>query len=187
MSAWLFGGRQAERRGQRAWGSGADVRSVAEEERMAVLRRGFAALALAFAGCGGSTDGDDDDGESCGAVEGCGGDVVGVWTVADLCMTGAPASDVPECEAAVSFGPIDASGQIELTADGQTVSMLDLTLHVTYNFTEECASAQAGQPVMLDAAACNLLETQLNQTENLTSVSCTLSGNSCVCPATFQT
>ncbi len=153
----------------------------------AVHRLGFLSVtALALAGCGGGTD-DDDEGMNCGAVEGCGGDLVGQWNVVDVCVTGSPPADNPECEGAISWGQVDASGTVELTADGQTSSMLDMTAHVTYTFTEACLSAQSGTSVMLDQAACDATATRVSQAENVTSVTCTLSGDACVCPATFQT
>jgi hypothetical protein len=153
----------------------------------ALRASGFIAVtALAVAACGGSTNDDDDDEVTCGPVQGCGGDVVGVWTVVDLCVTATPPADLPECEGAVAYGDLDASGQIELTADGRAVSSLDLTLHATYSFSEECLSAQAGAPITVDQSICDRIEQEVATAENVTSASCTVSGSTCVCPTTFH-
>src|SRR5687768_177179 len=106
---------------------------------------GFCLLASAcLAGCGGSVDGDGDEETSCSLVVGCGGDVVGVWDVVDLCVAELPVIEVPECAGAISYGQVDAAGQITFGADGQTASMANITFHVTYTFNSACASALAG-------------------------------------------
>jgi hypothetical protein len=146
---------------------------------------GFLVLTAPLAACGGSSD--DDDGGECGAVQGCGGDVVGVWSVNDLCVTNAPPSDQAECAGAISYGQVDATGQIEFTADGRLSTSLTLSMHVTYNFTGECLAAQIGRPVVVDQALCDGIEQQLSGTAMVTAASCSFSGGACVCPATFDT
>jgi hypothetical protein len=157
---------------------------------MGASRLGFAVVtALALGGCFGSSDDDDDEGESCGAVQACGGDVVGTWNFVDMCVTGGPTSvnEFPECEGSIALGAVDATGQVELTADGQTVTSLNLTMHVTYTLTEACLSAQAGAPIMVDQAACDAGEASLSGQPDVSSASCTLSNDACVCAATLQT
>jgi hypothetical protein len=144
--------------------------------------------AVSLAGCLGSSDDDDDDGNgSCAEVQGCGGDVVGVWEIVDTCAALAPPANQTGCAANVTYGEVDAAGQFEFTADGQVITNINLTMHATFNFTEACLTEQTGNQVTLDdQATCDALATGARQAEGVTSVTCTLSGRACVCPATFE-
>ncbi|HVJ19454.1 MAG TPA: hypothetical protein VM686_28740 [Polyangiaceae bacterium] len=155
----------------------------------AVSRFGFFLVgAVSLAGCFGSSDDDDDDsksGGSCSAVQGCGGDPVGVWEIVDSCASVATTGQTG-CAAGTTYGPVEATGQFEFTADGQVISTINLTMQATLRFTEQCLSEQTGQAVTIDQAACDSIATGAGQAEGVTSVSCTLSGSACVCPSTFQ-
>jgi hypothetical protein len=149
------------------------------------LALGFSGAAAA--GCGGSSTDDDENGESCSIVEGCGGDVVDTWNVVGLCAVSSPASPLPECENLLTIDQIDASGQIEFTADGQTLTAFQLDFHSSYRITGECLSAQAQQIIEMDEMLCDELQASASEDPTVNEVTCRLSGATCLCSVSFST
>lgn len=152
--------------------------------RVALALGAWLVASVLVTACGGSTD-DGGEGGTCTAVEGCGGDVVGKWDIVDLCVASQPTAPQPECEGAVSYSSIDASGQVEFSADGRTISSFDLELRATYRFTSACLSAQTGQDVNVDEALCDAIETEALGSPTTTEMSCTLLAEDCVCQLAF--
>ena len=143
-------------------------------------------LPLPLAGCFGGSDDDDGEGSAalmCNAVEGCGGDLVGLWDVQSVCVSDAP-QEHAECEGMITRSTITAVGTVEFTADGGL--QLDYVIEepITYRFTTACVAAELDMEVTVDDAFCSEIESNL--TADGTEGSCAVQGDACVCEARHE-
>jgi len=135
-------------------------------------------MSASFLSCGG----DDDDGGSCSAFTPCGGDVVGTWTVKNVCATGSGAGLIEDCPGATtSFEGIKGSGTITFTANMTTMENINLTGSMKMTLPASC----------LMGATCAQIDTALKAALTsdpeapFSAVSC--SGSSgCTCTMTFK-
>jgi hypothetical protein len=98
-------------------------------------------LAASLAGCGGDGGG----GGSCGKVEACGGDIKGVWTVANSCvdstalMTQIPPAISAMCPTAqVTTARVNTTGSYTFNADLTYTTMLSQTGTGTVDVPQSC-------------------------------------------------
>lgn len=132
-------------------------------------------VALALVGCGGS---DESDPAQCSNIAGCGGDVVGQWTIQSTCLT-PTLSSMNSCEGMTA----DASG---VKTTGTITFKSDKTFTSSF--------AQSGSMVVNVPASCLMRNgatvscTQLQQglqgsaaDPSVTSVSCAAANGGCAC------
>lgn len=134
-------------------------------------------MSASFLSCG-----DDDDAGSCAAFTPCGGDVVGTWSIQNMCLTGGAADLIEGCPAAtLSLDGIKGSGTITFnpnmtTTENITISgAMTLTVPTSCFMGATCAQIDAGFRTAL-----------LNDPETpFSAVSCSGSGP-CSCRMTFK-
>jgi hypothetical protein len=138
-------------------------------------------------GCGGDDDdGSDGNGKSTCDFSACGGDVVGTWEVADICienperifsLTGLPSqcSDI--------IGDLDSrpEGEFIFEEDGTGEANVTLVVDVEMTLTEKCVSALAGGQVTLSPSVCSAMESAFSGESEFEGGSCEAATNACIC------
>lgn len=153
-------------------------------------------LIFLISGCGGDDDdgsdgnggnGSDGNGKSACDFSACGGDVVGTWEVADICienperifsLTGLPSqcSDI--------IGDLDSrpEGEFIFEEDGTGEADVTIVVDIEMTLTEKCVSALAGgQEVSLSPSVCSAMESAFSGESEFEGGSCEAATNACVC------
>ena len=140
------------------------------------------ALALCSAGCdaGGGAGGG-----SCGSFDACGGDLVGTWTVKDVCYdpTGLQ-SDEPACSNLLRSVETHASGSMTFSADGMISGDLTLSVDVHVVWTNACIGALSGNSAVNVASRCSALEDTYLARGTFERAACRVVGADCACALT---
>jgi hypothetical protein len=134
-------------------------------------------MSALFLSCGG-----DDDNGSCGAFTPCGGDVVGTWTIKNMCVTGGGAGAVEDCPGATStFEGIKGSGTITFNANMTTTENVAISGSMKMNLPASCLMGATCAQVDAGLKAAFLGDPEAP----FSAVSCSGSG-SCTCNVTFK-
>lgn len=153
--------------------------------RMGVL----AAMSSCFLSCGGdddSTSNGNDLGD-CEAVEACGGNPVGDWTVDEVCVSdpkklfAALVGDQACASSLTDVGDITGSGNYNLRDDMMAVSTLVVAATAEFAFTDACVKAIG---IANSAASeCAKIQTELTSdpSSGVKSATCAASGSTCNC------
>ena len=120
-------------------------------------------VAASLAACGGGDGG----GLDCGFAA-CGGDPVGVWTIADSCLEGTPMID--DCPDAVITSDVSLSGTVTVNADMTESSSITTTGTQTASIPSAC----------LMGATCAQVEAAID------GASCTDAADGCDCTLTID-
>jgi hypothetical protein len=143
-------------------------------------------------GCG---DGEDrEDGEVCGAVDSCGGDVVGTWQVDSLCsdqseLRQAFDSGLPnECAGAFRNGTVDPVGlTFDFTADGNWTFAGAVATGIDYTLDQVCLTALDAPTA--SANICQLLGdatmVALRTEDPEATATCAFASDSCECEIAY--
>lgn len=134
-----------------------------------------------------------DDGEgaslsagSCGGFMACGGDVLGIWTLQDICLDNAAAYfrmelDEPAC--AGVFRGVDArvSGTVVFMANGTGMSTGTMSVDMDTLWSVACLRALTQVSNIDIASACSVLETEYSNNAEFEGAACMVEGAACAC------
>ena len=143
--------------------------------------------ALLLAACSDDTIGANGGSGSCAKFTACGGDVVGRWTVEDVCFENPGvlfpnSGDQPDCSDALDDFKAHASGSYTYNADLSYTSEVTINYDLDVKLTSKCINAIAGSTVAIDSAFCGMLEAQYKgQTSQFTAATCKLDAGGCDC------
>jgi hypothetical protein len=133
------------------------------------------ALGFSLAGCGGDSD---NNGAACSNAAGCGGDVVGTWTIQSTCVT--PSMPSMGCEGTTAdTSGFKTTGSITFNADKTFTSNITFSGSVTTTLPASCLMRNG-----VTATCAQVQETlQPSVTSgDYTSATCTATGNGgCAC------
>ena len=146
---------------------------------MAGMRNSLKLFALVVGASALLSCGDDGDGGSCGAFTPCGGNVVGTWSIQNMCSTGSVSSLIEDCPGATtSIEGLKGSGTVTYNADMTMVSNTTLTGTMKMNVPMSCI--MGGTCAQLDA----VLKSLATEPDSpFSSASCT---GSSTCACSFQ-
>ena len=158
--------------------------------RMGVL----AAVSSCFLSCGGDDEpGDGPNTGDCEAVNACGGNPVGDWTIGSLCVSDPQkffASLVGEAACADALKDtmnIEGKGNYNIRDDRMAVSTLVVSGQASFEFTDACVKALG----IADSAAseCAKVQTELmkDPSSGVKSATCSASGATCNCMVDSET
>ena len=137
---------------------------------------------------------DDGDGSgdlgACGQFDGCGGDLVGTWTIDSACTDNfirlmGTAVDQPECGGLIVDTQSDATGTFTFTANTLS-SSATLSIDVTARYTPACVMALANGAAVDLAATCSSLSDQYAMMPSVSGASCAIEGDNCDCILSFD-
>jgi hypothetical protein len=152
------------------------------------MRLGMLAVVL-VAACGE----DGEDAGVCGAVDSCGGDVVGIWQVDSLCsdqslLRQVFESELPnECAGSFLNGTLEPAGlTFDFTAEGNWRLGGAVSTGIDYTLDQACLTALVPNAPAVNADFCQQLAdatlAQLRMTEDPEStVTCAFTSDSCEC------
>lgn len=153
-------------------------------------------LSMLACGCGGSSQGSgpaDDSGagsagtspgtsngaSACSAINPCGGDLLGDWTIKDLCMGTSTQPFGGSCAGVtLSLGLLAATGSISFRADNTEVGTATLSYRSTVHIPADC----------YDEGSCNAYQTALNAVNDVSNAMCSWdAGSGCACTTSVTT
>jgi hypothetical protein len=144
------------------------------------------ALTCAIAGCESDSSDAAGGGGGCSAFKACGGDIVGTWSVEDVCFEDAAAlfegqlSD-PECDGTFRGVDAHASGTYAFSKDGVASSDITIQLDLDTVWSKSCLSAIAGSAIVDLAATCRSVERTYSMVAEFEGASCSVKGSACAC------
>jgi hypothetical protein len=135
-------------------------------------RRGIVFVAsFVLLACGGESS----SGRACPVPAACGGNIVGAWRVTDSCLSSPKVLDLDCPGASATISNVTFSGTVVFGEDGTEVTTGHESSTVRYSFPTSCL-----KPACADAAA-SLSNTTAGNGAKLSGVSCSSSGDQCVC------
>lgn len=150
------------------------------------------AVAACLTACGGDDEGGGDSSDlgSCGQLNGCGGDLVGTWTIDGACADDfiqlmGSAVDKPECNGLIVDTQTDATGTFTFTETTMSTTAT-LSIDVTARYTPACAMAIANGAAVDLPAVCSNLDEQYAQMGTVSGASCSIVGANCDCILSFE-
>lgn len=157
-------------------------------------------LAAVLCACGGD-DSDDHGGHAgsggsagggeCPALQACGGDPVGDWTVDSVCVSDPSALfqaaiNQPACKSALtSTSDVDASGSYKLGMDMKAVSTIVVSGTGQFSFDDACVKALG--VAQSAAGECSKIQTELGKTSGVKSATCMAKAPKCDCTVSLET
>jgi len=118
--------------------------------------------------------------DSCGAVDACGGNLVGTWTASDACVMGGTSSVVMgDCTATTSITSAHVAGTATFRADGTYTTDSTITLTTTIDLPAACLNQGVITLTCPDLGA--LIATSVDD-EGGSNATCSIaSGGGCSC------
>lgn len=143
-------------------------------------------------GCGGGGNGgagsssSSGSGATCGKVTGCGGDVVGTWTVQSMCFDAYDAifpdlQAVSQCAKVVTGGSVKASGSYTFDKSGNVMTDLTFSVDVDTLWTADCLSALNMSKTAVDDASCAAIEASNQGQAGVAGIACKVEKTGCSC------
>jgi hypothetical protein len=153
---------------------------------------GSVAVSLTVTACGGTGDGSG----QCSDVH-CGGDIVGTWAVQSVCVdeqefAAQLMAELPaECSNLLAGADANADIVSTFNADGSRSDAGSVQFSVTYDYTDSCLEAQAGQSLELTNELCQMIadaasegvDEEIDEPGLTNTLSCSLLGGACRCTA----
>ncbi|HYQ27230.1 MAG TPA: hypothetical protein VER04_08420 [Polyangiaceae bacterium] len=116
---------------------------------------------FAGSGGGGNAGGASNTGSMCPAVTPCGGDLVGDWTLKQMCLSPPPTKLLSGCaDASITLSPLTATGKVSFKADHTMSSAGVISFTEALRFPTSCysdiqctayAGALSGEPTVTSA------------------------------------
>jgi hypothetical protein len=117
--------------------------------RTRALRALWMAVAACLTACGGDDEGGGDNGDlgACGQLSGCGGDLIGTWTIDGACTDNliqalGSAANKPECAGLIAETLTDATGTFTFS-EVTSSTAATISFDVTVRYTAACVTAIA--------------------------------------------
>lgn len=111
---------------------------------------------------------------TCASLSPCGGNLVGVWTISAVCVSGT--ASIASCPAATIAVSSQTTGTMTFRADGSYVSNVSATIQEDISEPLSC----------LGSSDCSALVLSLQSQSNIVSATCTLQTSICQCHVAFR-
>jgi hypothetical protein len=144
---------------------------------------GLLSLCFCAAACAGGGSG---TGGECGKIKGCGGDIVGTWTVEELCFSTLDAifpdlQGQAACLDTIKSSKAKPTGSYTFDKSGNSTVDLTFSVDVETVFSAPCLSALAGTSTKVDAQTCADVEASNQGQQGIAGISCKVAKEGCSC------